>query len=121
ARWVATETRRLQRGPTVGEGEAPAEPAFAPGEDSGSAEASPSRAQASTSLLTTYEELITQRPEIESAVARAINLHRGKHGQELLRAALLLADWGGSKTLAILHTTKHGGQSPMVRRLQQPP
>src|SRR6185437_604002 len=30
-------------------------------------------------------------------------------------------DWPGSKTLAILHTAKHGGQSPMVRRLQQAP
>ena len=40
---------------------------------------------------------------------------------DLLRAALLLCDWPGSKTLAILKTTKHGGQGPMVRRLQQPP
>jgi HEAT repeat protein len=50
-----------------------------------------------------------------------MDVHRGKHGPELLRAALLLCDWPGSKTLAILHTAKHGGQSPMVRRLQQPP
>ncbi len=62
-----------------------------------------------------------QRPEIEQAIARAMDVHRGKHGQELLRAALLLCDWPGSRTLAILHTAKHGGQSPMVRRLQQPP
>ena len=40
---------------------------------------------------------------------------------ELLRAALLLCDWPGSKTLHILQTMKHAGQSPMVRRLQQPP
>src|SRR5437667_71081 len=63
----------------------------------------------------------TTRADIEQAVARAMDVHRGKHGQELLRAALLLCDWPGSKTLAILHTAKHGGQSPMVRRLQQPP
>jgi HEAT repeat protein len=68
-----------------------------------------------------YDQLMEQRPEIEAAVARALNVHRGRHGQDLLRAALLLCDWPGSKTLAILHTTKHGGQSPMVRRLQQPP
>src|SRR5207253_5191923 len=68
-----------------------------------------------------YAELMEQRPEIEAAVARALNVHRGRHGQDLLRAALLLCDWPGSKTLAILHTAKHGGQSPMVRRLQQPP
>jgi HEAT repeat protein len=68
-----------------------------------------------------YADLISQRPEIEAAVARALDVHRGKHGQDLLRAALLLCDWPGSKTLAVLHTAKHGGQSPMVRRLQQPP
>lgn len=68
-----------------------------------------------------YAELMAQRPEIEAAVARALDVHRGRHGADLLRAALLLCDWPGSKTLAILHTAKHGGQSPMVRRLQQPP
>ncbi|MDB5323856.1 MAG: hypothetical protein JWN40_5487 [Phycisphaerales bacterium] len=74
----------------------------------------PQRAQA-------YKDIIDNRPDIEQAVARAMDVHRGKHGPELLRAALLLCDWPGSKTLAILHTAKHGGQSPMVRRLQQPP
>jgi len=95
ARWVATETRALQRG----------------------------RLQnvAGEETATVYTALIENRGEIESAVARAMDVHRGRHGQDLLRAALLLADMPGSKTLAILHTTKHGGQSPMVRRLQQPP
>jgi HEAT repeat protein len=96
ARWVATETHRLQRG-TIGSDA-----------DQGSSTA-------------VYAELMEQRPEIESAVARAMDVHRGKHGQDLSRAGLLLCDWPGSKTLAILHTAKHGGQSPMVRRLQQPP
>src|SRR4051812_30369908 len=59
-----------------------------------------------------YKDLIDNRGEIEQAVARAMDVHRGKHGAELLRAALLLADSPGSKTLAILHTAKHGGQSP---------
>jgi HEAT repeat protein len=68
-----------------------------------------------------YHQLMDNRGEIEAAVARAMDVHRGKHGQELLRAALLLCDWPGSKTLAILQTMKHGGQSAMVRRLQQPP
>jgi HEAT repeat protein len=68
-----------------------------------------------------YRELMDQRPEIEAAVARAMDVHRGRHGQELLRAGLLLCDWPGSRTLAILNTHKHGGQSAMVRRLQQPP
>ncbi len=70
---------------------------------------------------TVYRELLDNRGEIEQTVARAMDVHRGRHGQELLRAALLLCDWPGSKTLAILHTTKHAGQSPMVRRLQQAP
>lgn len=68
-----------------------------------------------------YREMMENRGEIEQTIARAMDVHRGRHGQELLRAALLLADWPGSKTLAILHTTKHAGQSPMVRRLQQKP
>lgn len=108
ARWVATETRRLQN-------TGPAEPR--------SENAAPRSGAGATGghQLTTYQQLLEQRPEIEAAVARAMDVHRGKHGQELLRAALLLCDWPGSKTLAILHTAKHGGQSPMVRRLQQPP
>jgi HEAT repeat protein len=68
-----------------------------------------------------YHDVMDQRPEIEQVVARALDVHRGKYSLDLLRAALLLCDWPQSKTLAILQTTKHGGQSPMVRRLQQPP
>jgi HEAT repeat protein len=96
ARWAAMETRALQKG-------------------------DPRVAQPPSAVQSSYALLMEQRPEIESAVARAMDVHRGKHGQDLLRAALLLCDWPGSKTLAILHTAKHGGQSPMVRRLQQPP
>jgi HEAT repeat protein len=80
-----------------------------------------SNQQSFPSFADTYAELMSQRPEIEAAVARAMDVHRGRHGQDLLRAALLLCDWPQSKTLAILQTAKHGGQSPMVRRLQQPP
>lgn len=129
ARWVATETRKLQRGTprnddaqtrtstsnvesTHNDAEKDSDPHAGPDQTGDSEHHEESSA---------YRNLIEQRPEIEAAVARAINLHRGKHGQELLRAALLLADWAGSKTLAILQTAKHGGQSPMVRRLQQPP
>src|SRR4051794_13783176 len=105
ARWVAMETRSLQRGSRI--------------EDRGSKD----RSSPSTMLdpQSAYSNLLTNRPEIEAAVARAMDVHRGKHGQELLRAALLLCDWPGSKTLHILQTMKHAGQSPMVRRLQQPP
>lgn len=90
ARWVATETRRLQKGEPDPDG-------------------------------AIYRQLMEERPEIEQVVARAMDIHRGKHGQDLLRAALLLADSPTSKTLAILQTTKHGGQTAMVRRLQQVP
>lgn len=133
ARWVATTTRRLQRGPVAvgiegrGDAETPrrgddGQPENDAASDSSlpaSDEAQQSDDYATDSQL--YTELQIQRPEIEAAVARALDVHRGKHGQEMVRAALLLCDWPGSKTLGILHTAKHGGQSPMVRRLQQPP
>src|SRR5688500_5082384 len=99
ARWVASETRALQKSVSASSGTDPPTPA----------------------LSDAYRHLIDNRPEIESAVARAMDVYRGRHGQDLLRAALLLCDSPLSRTLAILHTTKHGGQSAMVRRLQQPP
>jgi HEAT repeat protein len=103
AKWVADTSRDLQENyqPPPEEGEPVAEGA--------------------KDFAARYRDIMEQRPEIEAAVARAMDVHRGKQGQELLRAGLLLADWPKSKTLAILQTTKHGGQSPMVRRLQQPP
>src|SRR5688572_6388112 len=101
ARWVATESRRLQRG----------------GGDAG-AENDP---KAAIEREAAYRQLIEERGEIEQVVARALEVNRGKFGQELLRAALLLADSHESRTFQILLTTKHGGQSPMIRRLQQPP
>ena len=122
SRWVAMETRRMQKGIVQ------KPPAQEPAEQeaiTALAELTEEPADADASSVTTpaqrCTELLTQRPEIETAVARALDVHRGRHGQDLLRAALLLCDWTGSKTLAILHTAKHGGQSPMVRRLQQPP
>lgn len=114
ARWVSTESRRLQSGGGVEGwgGGAGVDPT-----DSTPLPLHPSTIPPST----TYQDLLEQRPEIETAVARALDVHRGRHGQDLLRAGLLLCDWPGSKTLAILKTTKHGGQAPMVRRLQQSP
>ena len=69
----------------------------------------------------TYAVMIDMRSEIEAAVARAMDVHRGRHSQELLRASLLLCDWPGSKLLNVLLATRHGGQNLMTRRLQQPP
>jgi HEAT repeat protein len=106
SRWVATETRGLQKAWGAGsEGVTELEKGSSPAH----------------SLLESYRAIQENRPEIEAAVSRAMDVHRGVHGQDLLRAGLLLCDWPGSKTLAILHTSKHGGQSSMVRRLQQPP
>lgn len=126
ARWVATETRSLQKGSVESASDGSSE-----GSGSGlqglveDKEAPPSSLNPEPRTHPDHtarcKELMDQRPEIEAAVARAMDVHRGRHGQELLRAALLLADWVGSKTLAILQTTKHGGQSSMVRRLQQAP
>ena len=100
ARWVATETRALQRGII----EEPAD-----------------RDHPAASQQQAYSILMDQRPEIEAAVARALDVHRGKHSQELMRAAILLCDSTSSRIFQILATPKHTGQTPMVRRLQQPP
>ena len=111
SRWISTSTRQLQRhyrpAPEM------------PGPEGEKAESSPEEAGPDFGAL--YQEIMEQRVEIETVVARAMDVHRGRHAQDLLRAALLLCDWPQSKTLAILQTTKRGGQSPMVRRLQQPP
>ncbi len=66
-------------------------------------------------------QISKERPEIEAAVVRAMDVHRGKQSALLLQAALLLCDSPHSRTFAILHTGRHAGQSQMVRRLQQPP
>lgn len=68
-----------------------------------------------------YQQLMDERPEIEQAVARVIEVNRGRFGSELVKAALLLADSPNSQTFAILNIPKHGGQPSMIRRLQQPP
>lgn len=110
ARWVSTSTHQLQKRyvPAPDENAPPAEPTDPP-------------AEPAPDYPALYRDVIDQRGEIEAVVARAMDVHRGRHAQDLLRAALLLCDSPQSKTLAILQTTRHGGQSPMVRRLQQPP
>lgn len=100
ARWVATETRALQRGII----------------DNPSDIDHPAGTQQHA-----YDLLVEQRPEIEAAIARALDVHRGRHSQDLLRGAMLLCDSVASRAFAILATPKHGGQTPMVRRLQQAP
>jgi HEAT repeat protein len=118
ARWIAAETRRLQKTdihvPDVAEQalldpEAVLQTAFS------------GEVHEVTAPISAYRELMDERPEIEQAVARALDSHRGRHVSDLIQAGLLLCDWPGSRTLAILHTAKHGGQSTMIRRLQQAP
>src|SRR5206468_2978005 len=75
ARWVATETRKLQSGQwSVVSGQKD--------------QSSHSLTTDHRPLTTSYHELVENRPEIEAAVARAMDVHRGKHGPELLRAAM---------------------------------
>jgi HEAT repeat protein len=127
ARWVATTTRRLQKGPTdriAPATDAAGGPANGAGEDPRVRELQSlldGRCPEPDEQTQIHAQLAEQRPEIEQAVARALDGHRGAGAPELLRAGLLLCDWPGSRTLAILRTAKHGGQSAMVRRLQQPP
>jgi HEAT repeat protein len=117
ARWVSTSTHLLQRQYK----QAPDHPVVAPSVVESTENAAEPSGDAPIDFAALYHDVIDQRPEIEQVVARALDVHRGKYSQDLLRAALLLCDGPQSKTLAILQTTKHGGQSPMVRRLQQPP
>src|SRR2546422_194224 len=78
AGWVWAETRRLQGGESGG---------VVAGWGGGVEESSDPGSDPTTpspSRSTTYSELLDQRPEIEAAVARAMDVHRGRHGQDLL-------------------------------------
>ena len=125
ARWVSTSSHLLQRqykpaSENPPDNPAAAGPAEIPAENSAETPVE-IPVEAPVDFAALYHDVMDQRPEIESVIARALDVHRGKFSLDLLRAALLLCDWPQSKTLAILQTTKHGGQSLMVRRLQQPP
>jgi hypothetical protein len=106
SQWVSSSVRKLQD-------------EYIP--SASDAEAQAQAVSSEPGLPALYRQIIEQRGELEAAVARGLDLHRGKFVQDLVRAALLLADWPQSKTLAILQTAKHGGQSALVRRLQQAP
>ncbi len=119
ARWVNTQSRLMHRF-----GQDPHEDdGLTPIGDEKSANDSTIMAAPTmgSDLTTAYAQVMRERPEIESAVARALDWGKSKHIPDLLRAALLLCDHPQSKTLAILKTTRHGGQASMVRKLQQPP
>jgi HEAT repeat protein len=109
ARWVFDGMRRLHGESIIEQNSGP---------DAPDGESPPA---AATELGTLYRDICEQRPEIEATIARALDVHRGKLGQDILQAAMLLCDWPGSKVLAILTLSKHGGQNALVRRLQQAP
>jgi len=118
ARWVNRESRLMHRF-----GEPQTESLAMVGEATAKKEGSTVSAAPTgpDDLETAYQTVMQERPEIESAVARALDWARTKHLGDLMRAALLLCDHPQSRTLAILKTTRHGGQASMVRKLQQPP
>jgi HEAT repeat protein len=118
ARWISTETGKLQKTEVIA-ADSP-DPVL---QDPETLVAGAVSGEVHSSIFepSVYLELLEQRPEIEQAVARALDTHRGKYAADLIRAGLLLSDWPGSKTLAILHTAKHGGQTGMLRRMQQAP
>ena len=66
-------------------------------------------------------QLVDNRAEIEQAIVRASDVHRGPRQVELTEAAALLCDGAGSSSLGILNTAKHRGQSALIRRVQQTP
>lgn len=107
ARWVATETRRLHSARSL--------------DSAAFIQTTADSVEQLSETQLVYRQIIDQRPEIEQGVWRALDVHRGKFGNELLRAALLLADSTQSKTLEVVQTPKHAGHGPMIRRLQQVP
>ncbi|MGC4031618.1 MAG: HEAT repeat domain-containing protein [Tepidisphaeraceae bacterium] len=117
ARWVHHESRGLQRMTTEDGDDLLWVGDAAKKNDSTVMQAS----TAGADLATAYAAVMRQRPEIESAIARALDWVRTKHLADLMRAALLLCDHPQSRILAILKTHRHGGQASMARKLQQPP
>src|SRR5438874_12074838 len=76
ARWVAVETRRLQKS-----GFGSRVSGF--GEESDASSSIPDTRNPTPETRTApdiYRELIDNRPDIEAAVARAMDVHRGRHG-----------------------------------------
>ncbi len=106
ARWISRSIRQLQFdqlpevAPFIAEGEDPAD--------------HPVRSEI-------YAQLIANRPEIENAIVRALELHRGPVQQDLIHAAMLLCDHAESPAMKVLSTSRHAGQTAMIRKIQQAP
>ena len=85
ARWVATTSRAMLRGAgSPARNAEVSESSGAAGADFSTSDSATAAPDVNDSL---YLEILAQRPEIEESIARAMDVHRGKHGQELLRAA----------------------------------
>ena len=65
-----------------------------------------------------YRQLLENRPDIETTVVRALELHHGSIGQELLSAATCLGDYGRS---IVLQAARSHARGPALRRIQQSP
>lgn len=74
------------------------------------------------SLRTTlYDEILSNRSDIEQAIIRALELHRGGVQQDLIQAAMLLCDHAEAPLMRVLSTSRHAGQTAMIRKIQQAP
>lgn len=104
ARWIVQSMRQLQSDGL---------PEFPLIADDGT-RARPSRAEV-------YNDIISNRPDIETAVVRALELHRGAVQQDLIHAALLLCDHAESPAMKVLSTSRHAGQTALIRKIQQTP
>lgn len=68
-----------------------------------------------------YNEIVSNRPEIEQTIVRALELHRGSVQQDLVQAAMLLCDHADAPAMRVLSTSRHAGQTAMIRKVQQSP
>jgi HEAT repeat protein len=68
-----------------------------------------------------YSEVLNNRPDVEQAIIRALELHRGSVQQDLIQAAMLLCDHAEAPVMRVLSTSRHAGQTAMIRKIQQAP
>lgn len=65
--------------------------------------------------------VVDNRGDVEAAILRALDLQRGRSAPQLVAAALMLCEHPGSRTLQVMQQGRHAAQTPLIRRLQQPP
>lgn len=104
ARWMARSIQILQHGP-----------------ESAATLLSEADREAIPDQAEIYQQLIANRADIESVIVRALELHRGSVLQELIYAAMLLCDHADAPSMRVLSTSRHAGQTAMIRKIQQAP